>query len=164
MSKTKGTKSLRGMIYKRNCSNTSDGNNDNIVSSTRPSALLRSDYKAPQYLVPQVQLEFDLDPERTIVRSRLHISRAKKSSNTDLVLNGVDLELESIKIISPASKHDKQLSSKKADYVLKPGLLTIPASRLPSQKTFVVWPHVDGRGGFEIHSALLFVLLSSRLD
>ena len=100
--------------------------------------MLRSDYRTPCYLVPKMQLDFDLDPKRTIVRSRLHVCRAPNTSKTDLVLDGIDLQLESIKVTSSGSKFDKELSPETADYVLKPGTLTIPASRLPSQKAFVV--------------------------
>ena len=132
--KTSGGR-LRKIISKRYCSNNSGSN---LSSTKMPSAMLRSDYRSPHFLVPQMHLEFDLDPERTIVRSRLHISRAHKATNSDLVLNGVDVELKSIKLISSGSKYDKQLSPKTADYVLKPGTLTIPANRLPSQKAFVV--------------------------
>ena len=100
--------------------------------------MFRSDYRAPRYLVPQMQLDFDLDPKRTIVRSRLHVRRASNTEQADLVLNGIDLQLESIKVTCPGSNIDKKLSPKTADYVLEPGTLTIPASRLPTQKTFVV--------------------------
>src|SRR4051812_41868184 len=34
-------------------------------------AIYRKDYRAPDWLVPEVSLEFELDPERSRVRSRL---------------------------------------------------------------------------------------------
>ena len=127
---------LRNMLSKSYCSSTSTNNNNS--SAKNSSAILRSDYRAPCYLVPQMQLDFDLDPKRTIVRSRLHVCRAPNTDQADLVLDGIDLQLESIKVTCPGSKIDKKLSPKTADYILKPGTLTIPASRLPTQKTFVV--------------------------
>ena len=35
----------------------------------------REDYRPPEWLVPEVALEFDLDPARTVVRSRLTVER-----------------------------------------------------------------------------------------
>ena len=35
----------------------------------------RKDYRPPDWLVPDVALEFDLDPERTRVRSTLQVAR-----------------------------------------------------------------------------------------
>ena len=39
------------------------------------AAIHRSDYRPPEWLVPTVSLEFDLDPDKTKVRSRLTITR-----------------------------------------------------------------------------------------
>ena len=126
------------MFSKRYCSSSNSTNKNAGPVAKKSSAMFRSDYRAPCYLVPQMQLDFDLDPNRTIVRSRLHVCRAPNTEKTDLVLDGIDLELESIKVTCSGSKFDKELSPKTADYVLKPGALTIPASRLPTQKAFVV--------------------------
>ncbi|WP_375428474.1 aminopeptidase N [uncultured Sphingomonas sp.] len=35
----------------------------------------REDYRPPEWLVPEVALDFDLDPARTVVRSRLRVER-----------------------------------------------------------------------------------------
>ena len=35
----------------------------------------REDYRPPDWLVPKISLNFDLDPERTIVSARLHVAR-----------------------------------------------------------------------------------------
>ena len=40
-----------------------------------PSAVRREDYRQPDWLVPEIALEFELDPDRTIVRSRLEVVR-----------------------------------------------------------------------------------------
>ncbi len=57
------------------------------------------EYEPPSFLIDSVELEFDLDPNRTKVRSKLSVRR-----NTDtqydgtLRLNGEDLELLSVKL------------------------------------------------------------------
>ncbi|WP_375402336.1 aminopeptidase N [uncultured Sphingomonas sp.] len=40
-----------------------------------PAVTLREDYRPPEWLVPEVALDFDLDPARTVVRSRLSVER-----------------------------------------------------------------------------------------
>jgi len=40
-----------------------------------PSVIHRSDYRAPDWLVPQIDLEFDLDPSLTRVRAQLSVTR-----------------------------------------------------------------------------------------
>lgn len=50
---------------------------DHPEAPTSPEhvAIYRKDYRPPDWLVPEVALEFDLDPERTRVRSKLTIKR-----------------------------------------------------------------------------------------
>jgi aminopeptidase N len=56
-----------------------------------------ADYAPPDFLVDTVDLTFDLDPERTVVASRLTLRRAAGGSEgCDLRLDGRDLELVSI--------------------------------------------------------------------
>ena len=38
-------------------------------------AILRKDYRPPDWLVPEIALEFELDPERTRVRATLSVDR-----------------------------------------------------------------------------------------
>ncbi|MGH6707077.1 MAG: M1 family aminopeptidase, partial [Sphingomicrobium sp.] len=38
-------------------------------------AIHRKDYRPPDWLVPEIALEFELDPERTLVRSKLRVTR-----------------------------------------------------------------------------------------
>ena len=40
-----------------------------------PVAIHREDYRAPDWLVPEVALEFDLDAVKTQVRATLHVTR-----------------------------------------------------------------------------------------
>lgn len=50
---------------------------DHPEAPTSPEhvAIYRKDYRPPDWLVPEVALEFDLDPERTRVRSKLTVKR-----------------------------------------------------------------------------------------
>src|SRR5438045_7743409 len=38
-------------------------------------AIRREDYRPPDWLVPEIRIDFDLDPEQTRVRSRLRVAR-----------------------------------------------------------------------------------------
>ncbi|MGF1550681.1 MAG: aminopeptidase N [Sphingomonadaceae bacterium] len=57
----------------------------------------RKDYRPPDWLVPQIALDFALDPERTIVRARLEVARAG-AHRRPLVLDGEELELLSLRV------------------------------------------------------------------
>ena len=50
----------------------------------------REDYRPPDWLVPEISLDFDLDPERTRVRSKLKVER-NGSHDRPLRLDGDDL-------------------------------------------------------------------------
>jgi aminopeptidase N len=53
------------------------------------SAIRREDYRPPDWLVPEIQLDFDLGIERTIVRSVLQVERNENTeSGVSLRLNG----------------------------------------------------------------------------
>ena len=56
-----------------------------------------TDYREPDWLVPQVELDFELDPVRTVVRARLHVQR-NGSHDRPLVLDGHALETTAIRI------------------------------------------------------------------
>jgi aminopeptidase N len=40
-----------------------------------PAAIRREDYRPPDWLVPEIELDFELGAEKTIVRSTLHVAR-----------------------------------------------------------------------------------------
>ncbi|MGZ8999347.1 MAG: aminopeptidase N, partial [Allosphingosinicella sp.] len=61
-----------------------------------PVAIRREDYQPPEWQVPQIELDFDLDPERTRVRNRLQVERAAGSDAAILRLDGDDLVPESV--------------------------------------------------------------------
>jgi aminopeptidase N len=60
-------------------------------------AIRREDYRAPDWLVPEIQLDFDLDPERTRVRARLSVER-NGAHDRSLKLDGDQLKLVSVRV------------------------------------------------------------------
>jgi len=87
-------------------------------STPRPIHL--KDYRPPAYLIDKVDLDFDLDPIRTRIRSRLSVRPNPKASarREPLRLDGEHLELDEIKL-------DRRVLAKK-DYKLTDTSLTIP--------------------------------------
>ncbi len=56
-----------------------------------------ADYRPPDFAIETVELDFDLDPERTVVRSRMRVRRSPDAMpGAPLRLDGRDLELLSI--------------------------------------------------------------------
>ncbi|MBW4331060.1 aminopeptidase N [Stakelama sp. CBK3Z-3] len=46
-----------------------------VQNTSQPVVTRRADYTAPAWLVPEIALDFDLDPRRTRVRARLNVAR-----------------------------------------------------------------------------------------
>ena len=67
------------------------------MSDNKPVEKLRSDYQVPDFFIPKVELTFDLKPNSTQVKSKLNITR-NGSHDRKLVLDGVELKLESIAV------------------------------------------------------------------
>ncbi|EKD70866.1 MAG: hypothetical protein ACD_46C00358G0002 [uncultured bacterium] len=65
-----------------------------------PKTIYLKDYQAPNYFVDEIDLHFDLYDEHTLVKSRLRIRHNRHSQNQsrDLILNGEELQLVSIKL------------------------------------------------------------------
>jgi aminopeptidase N len=69
-----------------------------------PAAVRREDYRPPDWLVPEISLEFELDPERTIVRAVLAVER-NGDHREPLRLDGEELKLRSLKVDGKAAGH-----------------------------------------------------------
>ncbi len=67
-------------------------------------AIRREDYRPPDWLVPEIRLEFDLDPERTRVRATLSVER-NGEHDRPLVLDGDLLKLLSVKVDGQDAGH-----------------------------------------------------------
>ncbi|CUI05304.1 aminopeptidase N [Massilia antarctica] len=83
-----------------------------------PQTIYRKDYTPPGFLVETVELGFDLDPQRTIVASRLTMSR-----NPDSKVRAIELHGENIVLVA-LRMNGKTLS--KRDYRLDHKMLVIP--------------------------------------
>ncbi|HEV2748639.1 MAG TPA: aminopeptidase N [Allosphingosinicella sp.] len=69
-----------------------------------PRPVRREDYRPPDWLVPEVALEFDLAPQRSRVRARLEVAR-NGSHGRPLRLDGDGLRLVSLKVDGKAASH-----------------------------------------------------------
>jgi aminopeptidase N len=70
---------------------------DARIAAAAPQAIRREDYRQPDWLVPEIALDFDLDPAATRVRAALHVTR-NGGHDRPLVLNGDGLEPVSVKV------------------------------------------------------------------
>ena len=69
-----------------------------IATDTIAPTIYRQDYTAPGFWVDTVEMGFDLDPEMTIVATRLTMTRNPDSSEKELVLSGESLKLVQIRM------------------------------------------------------------------
>ncbi|MES2016285.1 MAG: aminopeptidase N [Pseudomonadota bacterium] len=93
-----------------------------------PQTIYRKDYTAPNFLVETVELGFDLDPERTIVASRLTMTGNPERTQRDIELYGENIELVALRM------NGKTLG--KRDYRIDANLLVIPNA--PDQVTLEI--------------------------
>lgn len=64
-------------------------------TDTAPNVTKLSDYIAPNFRIESVYLDFDLEPKRTVVRSKMKVSRLAEGP---LILDGDEIALKSVKI------------------------------------------------------------------
>src|SRR6266576_2756984 len=67
-------------------------------------AIRREDYRPPDWLVPQIDLDFDLQPGRTRVRATLSVER-NGAHDRPLRLDGDELSLLSVKVDGAAAAY-----------------------------------------------------------
>jgi len=86
------------------------------MRTEEPRAVHLREYRAPDYKVSEIALDFVLDPEATRVTARMHVART--GSAAPLVLNGEHLKLVSValdgRVLQPG------------EYKIDPDTLTIP--------------------------------------
>ena len=89
------------------------------MRESTPRTVYLKDYTPPEYLVGSVELTFLLDEEDTRVTSRLRMQKNPASANVNapLILEGEQLQLESVKLDGQVLKPDR--------YELTPESLTI---------------------------------------
>jgi len=100
------------------------------MKDTSPKTIYLKDYTNPDYLIDQVDLYFQLDADRTEVKSRMVIRRnpASQQAGKELLLMGEGLNLQGIKL------DGKVLAP--ADYLLTAETLIIPD--VPQDNPFVL--------------------------
>src|SRR5919202_5636332 len=86
------------------------------AAAAPPAPVRREDYRPPDWLVPDIALEFELGAEKTRVRSRLSVTR-NGEHDRPLVLDAEELELISVRV-----------DGAPAEYRLEDDLLTIALS------------------------------------
>ncbi|NBS75664.1 MAG: aminopeptidase N, partial [Betaproteobacteria bacterium] len=69
-----------------------------------PLSFRRLDYTPPAFTFTQVELDFALNPERTIVKSRISVEPTT-GDHPSLVLQGQDIEFISLRINGHAHRH-----------------------------------------------------------
>jgi aminopeptidase N len=70
---------------------------DARIAPQAPHITRREDYRAPDWMVPEIALDFDLDPTATRVRAVLKVER-NGAHDRPLVLNGDGLAAASVKV------------------------------------------------------------------
>jgi len=75
-------------------------------NSSVPKTIFRKDYSVPEFLIPQVYLEFILANDYTLVNSKLSITKNKASekSSPKLVLNAQKMEIVSVSLDAVAAQ------------------------------------------------------------
>ncbi|HEY3639190.1 MAG TPA: aminopeptidase N [Rhizomicrobium sp.] len=88
------------------------------MRTEEPRAISLKDYRAPDYRIREIALDFVLDPDATRVTARMQVERSNNAAGP-LVLNGEELKLVSIaldgRVLDPS------------EYVLGTETLTLPA-------------------------------------
>ncbi len=78
------------------------------MRTDEPVTMRRLDYTPPDYWVDQIDLSFELDPARTLVRAQLRVRRRDGvASHQALSLDGEALELLSVRIDGQLVSHDR---------------------------------------------------------
>jgi aminopeptidase N len=107
--------------------------------TAQPTAIHRKDYRAPDFRIETVELEFDLQPEATRVKSKLAL--VPQVSGAALKLDGEDLELLSVAI------DGRKLAV--GDYTADEHDLTIPA--VPSSPfTLEIETRINPKGNTQL--------------
>ena len=101
----------------------------------------RKDYKKPEYLFKKTFIDFVLDPERTVVKSRIEVSPVKGAG--ELVLDRSDMDLTAVSI------NGKKLVSRR-DYAVKKNQIVIgnpPKKAFILEMTDIINPSANKTGG-----------------
>jgi aminopeptidase N len=118
-----------------------------------PQTVYLKDYTPPEYLIDSVELDFDLDEQRTVVRSRLNLRRnpAIKADGVSLTLMGEELELIGIAVDGVAL----------AETAFALSLESMTIHQVPQDRPFTV--SIENRINPKANTALEGLYLSSSM-
>ena len=74
---------------------------------TESATVYRRDYRPFSHSIDSVELDFVLDPESTLVTSKMKVTPRRESEESDLVLNARNLKFESLEIDGVAAAADR---------------------------------------------------------
>lgn len=118
-----------------------------LCSADGVKPLLRSDYTPPSFLIPEINLHFELDANETIIKSKLLLSR--QTADADLVLDGEHMTLRSL-MLDGTVLNDGQFS-------VGPSTLVVPHATLPKGDSFVLEAEVAVRPKENLSCAGLYM-------
>jgi aminopeptidase N len=75
-----------------------------IATAAPPATIRREDYRPPEWLVPELALDFDLDPARTMVTARLTVER-NGGHSAPLKLDAEALTVRSVRVDGAPAEH-----------------------------------------------------------
>ena len=90
------------------------------MEAQTPKTVYLKDYTKPDYLIPSIDLEFDLYDKNTKIKSKMKVVK-NTTKNTPLVFSGENLKLKNIQIDGNLLKED--------EYEIKGDSLVIPVSK-----------------------------------
>lgn len=115
----------------------------------QPKAKLRKDYRAPDFTITDIYLDFQLDPDRTFITSKLTVVR-KNPEATTLRLDGHSFDFLSLKYngvpFSAFQKDDESLTLNLADVTAERFELEIETALNPAQNTSLQGLYKSGDG------------------
>jgi aminopeptidase N len=118
-----------------------------------PQTVYLKDYTPPEYLIDSVELDFDLDEQLTVVRSRLNLRRnpAIQADGVSLTLMGEELELIGIAVDGAAL----------AETAFALGLESMTIHQVPQDRPFTV--SIENRINPKANTALEGLYLSGSM-
>ena len=107
--------------------------------SEKKSVIYRKDYRPPDFWVKSVDLAFLIQPDHTEVKARMVMVKNHETTSHELFLDGVDLELKSIKIDGRTlTDADYEVTAKG---LILNNLAALPHDYFELSTTVTIYPH-----------------------
>lgn len=115
----------------------------------QPKAKFRKDYRTPDFTITEISLDFQLDPNDTLVTSRLSVKRLNNEA-TILKLDGHSFEFLGVKLnnetFSDYQQDSESLSLNLADHTAEQFELEIQTRLVPAENTSLQGLYQSGDG------------------